>query len=182
VTAASIRAATLEDAAAIARVHVQAWRETYPGLVPDSVLAGLSVERRVRAWSDMLGAGDAALAIFLAEAQGELIGFGSARVFRDPLLGTDGEVTAIYLLDGYKRMGIGRRLFHRLVGWLHQRGCSSMGLWVLDTNVVARRFYEALGGALGPSKIDARRDATLHEIGYIWRDVGSMAGRLDNAP
>jgi hypothetical protein len=36
---------------------VQAWRETYRGLVPDALLAELSVEQRVRAWSDMLGAG-----------------------------------------------------------------------------------------------------------------------------
>jgi hypothetical protein len=49
-----IRPATLADAAAIAKVHVEAWRETYRGLVPDSVLAGLSVERGVRAWTDML--------------------------------------------------------------------------------------------------------------------------------
>ena len=180
--AARIRAAMLEDADAIAQVHVQAWRETYRGLVPDKVLAGLSVERRVRAWSEMLAAGDAAPAIFLAEAQSELIGFGSARVFRDSLLATDGEITAIYLLDGHKLRGIGRTLFHHLVGWLHQRGCSSMGLWVLDTNIVARRFYEALGGMVGPQKIDVREDATLHEVGYIWHDIGSLARHPGNAP
>jgi predicted N-acetyltransferase YhbS len=39
-----IRPAGVADADAIAHVHVQGWREAYPGLVPDAVLA--SVHRR----------------------------------------------------------------------------------------------------------------------------------------
>ena len=42
----SIRVAGVADAAAIAAVHVGAWRETYVGIVPVQVLAGLSVDRR----------------------------------------------------------------------------------------------------------------------------------------
>jgi hypothetical protein len=34
------------DAAAIAAVHVEAWRETYMGIVPVQALADLSVDRR----------------------------------------------------------------------------------------------------------------------------------------
>jgi GNAT superfamily N-acetyltransferase len=181
VIAPRIREARLDDARAIAQVHVQAWRETYRGLIPDSVLAGLSVEQRVRAWSEMLAAGEAAPAIIVAEGEGGIVGFGSARVFHDPLLDTDGEVTAVYLLDGYKRSGTGRRLFGRLLRWLHVRGCASAGLWVLDTNVVARRFYEALGGTVGPSTADVRKDVTLHDIGYLWHDIGATADRLLDA-
>ena len=40
-----IRPATLEDAPAIARVHVDTWRTTYAGIVPDEHLAKLSYER-----------------------------------------------------------------------------------------------------------------------------------------
>jgi len=161
-----------EDAGAIAQVHVQAWRETYRGLIPDSVLAGLSVDGRVRAWSEMLAAGDAAPAIFVAEQEGAIVGFGSARAVRDPALATDGEITAIYLLDGYKRRGLGRALFRHLVDWLAARGCMSAGLWVLDTNVVARRFYAALNGRLGPTKVDQCADVTLNEVAYIWESIG----------
>ena len=53
----SIRVAEVADAAAIAAVHVEAWRETYVGIVPVQVLAGLSVDRhglglRVKGGSD----------------------------------------------------------------------------------------------------------------------------------
>jgi hypothetical protein len=42
----SIRVAGVADVAAIAAVHVEAWRETYVGIVPVQMLAGLSVNRR----------------------------------------------------------------------------------------------------------------------------------------
>jgi ribosomal protein S18 acetylase RimI-like enzyme len=173
-----IRSATRADIERIAFIHVQAWRETYRDLVPDTLLAGLSVERRVRAWSEMLNAGEQAPAILVADIDGTIVGFGSACRTRDKVLGTDGEVTSIYLLDRSKRRGIGRRLFVALRAWLGERGCRSVGLWVLDTNVAARRFYEALGGRAGPTKVDQRPDATLHEIAYVWDDVGSTTVRV----
>ena len=74
-TAPAIRPALLADAAAIAEVHVQAWRETYRGLMPDAVLAGLSVEKRVRAWSEMLAAGPQAPTILVVEDAGRIVGF-----------------------------------------------------------------------------------------------------------
>lgn len=173
-----IRPARLSDAGSIAQVHVQAWRETYRGLIPDSVLAGLSVEGRVRAWSEMIGVGNHAPAIFVAEQDGIIVGFASAKTERDSLLATDSELTSIYLLDGFKRQGIGRLLFGHLVAWLRRRGCTSLGLWVLDTNAVARAFYSALGGRTGPHKSDERKGVTLQEIAYIWDDIAPLAFRL----
>ncbi|MGH7083197.1 MAG: GNAT family N-acetyltransferase, partial [Acetobacteraceae bacterium] len=41
-----IRRARPADAAAIAAVHVAAWRSTYPGILPDRYLAHLSVIRQ----------------------------------------------------------------------------------------------------------------------------------------
>ena len=42
----AIRRARPVDAAAIAAVHVAAWRSTYPGILPDAFLANLSVPRQ----------------------------------------------------------------------------------------------------------------------------------------
>ena len=38
-----------DDAEDLARVHIAAWRETYPGLLPDSYLARMSVPVYTRA-------------------------------------------------------------------------------------------------------------------------------------
>jgi hypothetical protein len=43
----SIRAATPDDAVAIAHVHVESWRTTYEGIVPGEYLAGLDETLRV---------------------------------------------------------------------------------------------------------------------------------------
>ncbi|MEH1888889.1 MAG: hypothetical protein V7K92_05260 [Nostoc sp.] len=45
-----IREANLADAAAIARVHVDAWRITYSNLMPAKFLADLSDEERETKW------------------------------------------------------------------------------------------------------------------------------------
>ena len=41
-----IRVANVPDAAAIAKVHVDSWRTTYTGIVPDEYLAQLSYEQQ----------------------------------------------------------------------------------------------------------------------------------------
>jgi len=43
-----IRQTSLDDSAAIARVHVDSWRATYRGLLPDERLTKLTYEGRER--------------------------------------------------------------------------------------------------------------------------------------
>ena len=51
----TIREARIEDAAGMAKVHVDSWRTTYAGIVPDTYLANLSYARREIFWRDILG-------------------------------------------------------------------------------------------------------------------------------
>lgn len=51
----SIRAATPNDAALIAGVHVASWRETYAGLLPEAMLSDLSVSDRTGRWARIFG-------------------------------------------------------------------------------------------------------------------------------
>jgi ribosomal protein S18 acetylase RimI-like enzyme len=174
-----IRAATQADAEAIARVHVQAWNESYRGLVPDELIAALSVERNTRMWSSILG--DAKSVVHVADDGAGIVGFASGGNARSAELGTSGEVTAIYLLESHKRRGIGRRLFTGLLATLASHGHRSAGLWVLVDNHVTRRFYEALGGRLGANRIASDRLVPMDEIAYVWDDLSAFAGP-DGAP
>jgi len=181
-----IRAATPAEAAAIAKVHVQAWHETYRGLVPAELLAMLSVERNTRMWRDIIGLGAEATTVLVAEHAderadehaderlGAIVGFGAAGSARDAALGTAGEVTAIYLLDEVKRRGIGRALFAGLLRALAARGHRSAGLWVLASNMQARRFYETLGGRPGATREFEHTGAVLHEVAYVWDDLAAF--------
>ena len=44
------RAARIEDCARIGEIHVEGWRAAYRGIMPDSLLAGLSYEKRAGGW------------------------------------------------------------------------------------------------------------------------------------
>jgi GNAT superfamily N-acetyltransferase len=184
VNAVRIRAAAAADARTIARVHVQAWRESYCGLVPDRVIEALSVERNGAMWAEILGASKSSI-VHAVERFGiesdeiELVGFGSAADARGPELGATGEITAIYLLDKVKRRGIGRMLLSGLLAALANRGHRSAGLWVLVDNHGAHRFYEMLSARAGPRRLVIDGPAEMHEIAYIWDDLSGFAP-LDN--
>ena len=172
-----IRAATPVDACAIARVHVQAWQETYRGLVPDAMLDALSVERNTSMWETIIGQDEPTITQVL-EAHDGIIGFGSASNARDAKLAASGEVSSIYLLDRVKRRGLGRALFGSLLGALASRGHASAGLWVLVENHGTRRFYEALGGRVGPERVLPHRHGDLDEIAYVWDDLARFAAAV----
>lgn len=64
----AIREAGCADATGIARVHVESWRTTYGGLMPDAVLDGLAVEQRQETWKRLLCAESSNRCAFVAES------------------------------------------------------------------------------------------------------------------
>ena len=54
-----ITAATLGDAEGLG--HVQAWRETYPGIVPEAILAAQGPAERAVMWRRIIAAGTTVL-------------------------------------------------------------------------------------------------------------------------
>src|ERR1700733_9854419 len=105
----SIRPAVINDALAIAEVHVESWKSTYRGIFPDALLDGLSVEKRDASWRDLLAAQDSRSAITIvgSEPGGRGVGFASGGNERTGELGCDGELYAIYLRQEAQRKGLG---------------------------------------------------------------------------
>lgn len=158
-----VRSASLADAGAIAAVHVDAWRWAYAGLMPDGLLAGLTVDARVRQWQEQLAAGSTT--VFVAEAEGVVSGFASCGPSRDPE--GLGEVYAIYLLQQVQGSGLGRELWLAATDWLRQRGFSRVKVWVLSSNALAKEFYERAGlTADGHAKTSQWGGTSLHEVSY----------------
>lgn len=137
----TIRAATNGDAAAIARIHVQTWRDAYAGIVPAGHLAGLSEEARASFWEQRLA--DRASVVQVAFEGSQMAGWASGGPCRDPDSPGRPEVYGIYVASSHWRRGIGRRLLGALEGMLP--GAGPVSLWVLRQNLPAIRFYEALG-------------------------------------
>ena len=169
-----IRPARPEDAAGIARVHVDSWRTTYRGLIPAAYLASLSYERREAMWRRRIQEAALTSMVFVAEGPaGEIVGFAAAGPERsgDPVYA--GEVPAIYLLEAYQHRGIGRHLMRAVADHLAAHGMETMLLWVLAANP-ARQFYEALGGRPVRSHAIDIGGVTLDEIAYGWTDLAPL--------
>jgi len=58
-----IRFATTDDVDELARVHVQAWRETYPGILPEAKIAMRGEAYRQKQWTSQLTAGGTRIAV-----------------------------------------------------------------------------------------------------------------------
>jgi ribosomal protein S18 acetylase RimI-like enzyme len=168
-----VRPATLADVDGIARVHVQAWRESYTGLVPPEAFGLHSVETRIAQWHAVLSNPDRSTLVYASD--GAVGGFASGGPIKWTGLSTSSEVSLLYLLDTFKRKGIGRTLFGGLMAVLAARGFTSCGLMTLTNNVAARRFYEAMGGRAGEIRLDERGGITFEDIAYIWDDVRAFA-------
>jgi ribosomal protein S18 acetylase RimI-like enzyme len=146
----TVRPARPEDAAAIADAHVRGWLATYRGLVPDSVLDGLSVERRTTHWRETIASQTTADSVgrtWVVEAVGVVRGFAETGAIRDAPddLAAAGEVLAIYLAPEARGQGLGRAIFSHAVEDLQARGFDPIVVWVFEANTAARRFYEAAG-------------------------------------
>ncbi len=169
----TIREAWVSDAPALARVHVNAWRTTYRGMLPEDRLANLSYERREQGWNEVLTLPpERRHFVFVAEDQtGQVVGFSSAGPETSDDAYYKGELYAIYILEACQRQGLGRRLMHAAVEALAAGGYTAMLLWVLADNNGARRFYETLGGRPIKEKPIEIFGVALSEVAYGWDDL-----------
>jgi GNAT superfamily N-acetyltransferase len=167
----TIRPAMVEDAPAIAQVHVDSWRTTYKGIFPESLLDGLSVSDRARSWNEILTRPPARLVTLVAcDGAGKVVGFVCGGAERTGQLGCDGELHAMYLLEGVQRRGLGALMIRRFARDLRSTGFNSMAVWVLARNP-SRRFYEALGGRLITQQEIERGGESYVEVAYGWSNL-----------
>jgi GNAT superfamily N-acetyltransferase len=168
-----IRAATVDDARAVAEVQNDGWRWGYRGLVPPAVLDGRdddwSEQRWIHAFTDEWREGEAT---FVAEDEDRrpigMISCGpAAQNYGGPPPEGAGEVYALYLREGVQGTGVGRALLERGVGHLRDIGVAHAFLWVLENNQRTRRFYESAGwrpdGHVGEDRVD---DVLLTVVRY----------------
>jgi ribosomal protein S18 acetylase RimI-like enzyme len=178
----AVRRARAADAVAIGAVHVAAWRSAYPGILPDSYLANLSVSRQA-AYYDAAIRG--ATGVFVAVASGQdlpggsggprIIGFGTAdRARASSDIGgrrlAEGEIETLYVLDDWRERGIGRRLMRTSAAHLAETGCRSVFLWVLRDNP-SRWFYQRLGGKPAAEAAIHFAGRQVIQTAFVWDPI-----------
>ena len=154
-----LRPATLSDAPMLARIHVQAWAETYPGPLPAEEIARRTYEIRLDQWVNQLNAGQTR--VLLIPDLG-FVQFGLQRTNEWAKLGYAEELFALYLLQSAKGQGLGRAL---LAAGQTQAAFTAL---VFDGNTRACRFYERTGAHLLKKYNDFIGETPVGERVYGW--------------
>jgi ribosomal protein S18 acetylase RimI-like enzyme len=160
-----VRIARLQDAEAVARIHVAAWRQTYAEAMDPEFLARMDPVRGGDVWRERI-IGPSTVAV--AERRGRVVGFVNyGASLDDDGSGVTGQVYAIYVDPPVVGTGAGAALMSHAVADLAAGGFAEAVLWVLATNPLARSFYERGGWRPdGGSQAEALGGRTLHEVRY----------------
>jgi ribosomal protein S18 acetylase RimI-like enzyme len=170
-----IRPARVDDAPALARVHVDSWWAAYRGLVPDSYLRRFTYEWREGCFREALATG--VEETYVIERSEEIVALLTIGAARDPDLDArrTGEIWGIYISPDHWRRGIGSRLAQEAERILRSRGYERAVLWVLAANQQARRFYEAMGFSFDGQSKDIDWGTVLKAVRYakVLQSVGT---------
>jgi ribosomal protein S18 acetylase RimI-like enzyme len=174
-TAPTVRRARPDDAAAIARVNVAAWRDSYAHVLPTAYLLGLSEKAGANKWRIRLSYYAHQSATFVAELPRRgIVGYGSCGAHRSPLPhGMDGEVFELYVDPSAQGHQVGRRLLAAMADHMVKRSMHSACVWVLRDNP-ARWFYQHLGGRLSAEATIRFAGTPLAQVAYCWPDLASL--------
>jgi ribosomal protein S18 acetylase RimI-like enzyme len=168
-----IRAANVEDAAEIANVHINAWREAYKGIFPQDYLDDLplSFKRRMKMWEKIITTKKSSTNVFVAESKASgVVGFCSVEAGQEKGFLNFGEIKAIYLLEKFQKQGIGKKLLQSSLSFLKSNKFEQAFCWVVENNPT-RKFYERNGGELIPhiNKVDEDLGTKIIELAYQWK-------------
>lgn len=157
-----IRIAQDSDSTAIAYVHIQSWKTTYTGMVRQSILDNLTLERRQQLWQKVLADPLSLVLVFLIEDQ--VVGFIDGYFMPDQ---SYAEIRAIYLLQSYQQQGIGQALLDVMMKKFRQKNYRTVCVSVLDQNP-AIAFYLKQGAKIVDQKDASAYGDNLKELVYAW--------------
>ncbi len=127
-------------------------------------------EDRRTIWSQRLTAPDPAHVTVVADADGALVGFAHTILDDDPEWGA--LLDNLHVSPDARRMGVGARLMAASAAAVLARGQNTgLHLWVLEGNVAAQAFYDAIGGRYaGREDFEPPGGGSIVGLRYVWPD------------
>lgn len=153
-----LREAEPADAGAIAAVRVAGWRYAYAGVMPQAYLDSLSeAEDAARHRERLARPSSPARDLLVTDDDGTVAGWASCGPYRVDG-GTrrveDAELYALYVRPDRIGTGLGRLLTDAVRDAVAEDGAERLFVWVVEENVLARRFYERAGFAADGGRDD----------------------------
>ena len=137
------------DVDLLARFHVEAWRQTYADLLPESCFDTEALQRRRFLWAGLIAGSDDASRLRLAERRGAIVGFAIAGRSRDTKPARALELAALYVASEHHGTGVAQSLLDATLG------TEPSQLWVFAENPRAHAFYRRNGFAYdGATRFD----------------------------
>jgi GNAT superfamily N-acetyltransferase len=162
----SVRAATVDDAPAVAAAQAAAWHDTFAGSLPPAVLDQLRGAAAVEQWRLAVSEPPSPRHRLLVAVAGDgVVGFAALAPAGDPDLdpAVDAEIVALSVEPAHGREGHGSRLVNASVDFLRGDGFRTAHVWLTETDTALRSFLEAAGWA----DDGARRSLDLHGDGAV---------------
>ena len=166
-----IRGAKRSDLPSVVAVHVESWQRSFAGIAPDDYLSAMTVEKRLKAFSERECNGRYSMLVVEHPTEG-IVGFAD---FGTPKLDTghDAQIYSIYFLPEYQRSGLGSRLFKRCLSRMLRDDVKSLCLDSLEVSPY-RSFYEKLGGRVVGRDAHKLGDKNFETVIYGWEDVSKI--------
>lgn len=166
--ALTIRQARPDDAANIARVYIDSWQDTYPGVLSRQLLCAMTGKGQAARWRTAIERKE--LVLVADNENHGIVGMASAGATRDRELGFDGEVYTLYVDPTFFGCGVGRELLNGTFAELRRRVFRSCVIWAHAKNN-ARFFYEAMGGRLVAERNGRVLGDTVPEVAFGWKKL-----------
>jgi GNAT superfamily N-acetyltransferase len=147
-----IRDALETDAQPIAALHAANWRLFYRGALRDEFLDGDIVPERSAFWVNHLHSPPLNQHVLVAENEDKIVGFACVYAKVDEQWGS--LLDSLHVSQSMQRHGIGAKLLVAVAQWCESKKASGgLFLWVVQSNLQAQRFYQALGAVRAGSDI-----------------------------
>ncbi|MEP3280308.1 MAG: GNAT family N-acetyltransferase [Stappiaceae bacterium] len=166
-----IRVARDTDRAAIAALQADSWRSAYRNILPSEYLGepvGLELANH---WAGLeITSNDV---VMVAEFNDEIVGFISIWCRPEPYIDN------FHTKPEFKHRGIGSNLLVRAAEQLLQLGQKTAHLWVIQTNLPAKKFYERMGGKVTESADRAMFDHVVASYKIEWPDLAALPAPVE---
>ncbi len=162
-----IRLATKKDCDTLSRLKQRVWDETYRGIYSDSKIDDFDFDDNSEKFLSIIN--DSDVELYVVEDDGTLVGYMSCGVPSRPYKDYNQSINLLYLLKGYQRKGIGKKLFNIACDRFKEKGCHEFFICCNKLNINAQGFYKKMGGIIDEIDDDNNDDKSISQVKFLYK-------------